>query len=455
MRRVLAFVLGFSAVVSSTSGTRAETLEDALVETYNTNPQILAERANLRAVDEGVSQALGGWRPTVQFTASAGREKFEATPSTATVLSEGMADPRTLNLVMTQPLYQGGQTVAKTAQAEDSVKAERAHLVATESTVLFSVISAYLDVMRDQSVVDLDKLSEDVLSKTLDQTREQFRVGILTRTDVSQAEARLAAATAQRQQDEGTLQSDRANYARFVGHQPGDLIQPKLRPALPMTRDEALNLAAVKNPNVISALFTEEASRDFVTATEAQLLPSLNLVGQINRSDDPNFLTKHEETYGLIEAQVSMPIYEAGVIYSQSRQAKQQVGQSKNLTDDARRFAVQGATAAWETIQAQRANVISQITAIKADEVAYEGTKAQQSVGVRTVLDVLNAEQELFADRVNLAKAQHDLAVAEFNLAQQVGRLTAADLQLPVDLYDVERYYKEVRGKWFGFGPGQ
>ena len=280
-------------------GARAETLEDALIETYNTNPQILAERANLRAVDEGVSQALGGWRPTVAFTATAGREKFEATPTTASVASQGMTDPRSLNLVMTQPLYQGGQTVAKTAQAEDSVKAERAHLIATEGTVLFSVISAYLDVVRDQSVVELDKLSEDVLSKTLDQTRAQFRVGILTRTDVSQAEARLAAATAQRQVDEGTLQSDRANYARFVGHLPGELKQPSLRPAVPMTRDEALGLAAVKNPNVISALFTEEASRDFVTATEAQLLPSLNLVGQVNRTDDPNFLADHEDNLRL------------------------------------------------------------------------------------------------------------------------------------------------------------
>jgi len=454
MRRSFALALSFSVAIFPFMA-RAETLEDALVETYNTNPQILAERANLRATDEGVNQALGGWRPTLIFTGTVGKERFENTPPNTSQLPQGVNEPRSLDFKLTQPLYQGGQTVAKTAQAEDSVKAERAHLIATESTVLFSVISAYLDVLRDQSVVELDKLSENVLSQTLDQTRAQFRVGILTRTDVSQAEARLAAATAQRQVDEGTLQSDRANYARFVGHPPGELAQPGLRPAVPMTRDEALGLAAVKNPNVISALFTEDASRDFVTATEAQLLPSLNLVGEVNRTDDPLQLSGHETTFGSVIAQVTMPIYEAGVIYSQSRQAKQKVGQSQGLTDDARRIAVQGATSAWETIQAQRANVISQITAIKADETAYEGTKAQQSVGIRTILDVLNAEQELFTDRVNLVKAQHDLAVAEFNLAQQVGRLTAADLQLPVDLYDVERYYKEVRGKWFGFGPNQ
>jgi len=468
MRRVPAFALGcfasipvwfFAALLTVLAGfataARAETLEQALVETYNTNPQILAERANLRAVDEGVDQALAGWRPTLIFNGSAGKQQFENTPQTQTELPQGVNEPRSMDFKLTQPLYQGGQTVAKTAQAEDSVQAERAHLIATEGSVLFSTISAYLDVLRDQAVVDLDKSSEDLLTQTLNQTRAQFNVGILTRTDVSQAEARLAAATALRQQDEGTLASDRANYARYVGHAPGALVQPNLVPALPATRDEALGMAAIKNPNVISALFSEEASRDFVTATEAQLLPSLNLVGEVNRTDDPTQLMGHETTFGMVSAQVTMPIYEGGLIYSQSRQAKQQVAESKNLTDDARRFAVQGATSAWETIQAQRANVDSQTAAIAADATAYEGTKAQQSVGVRTILDVLNAEQELFADKVNLVKAQHDLVVAEFNLAQQMGRLTAVDLKLPVDVYDVQRYYKAVRGKWLGFGPNQ
>lgn len=163
----------------------------------------------------------------------------------------------------------------------------------------------------------------------------------------------------------------------------------------------------------------------------------------------------HETTFGTVQAQVSVPLYEAGLIYSQSREAKQKVGQSEGLTDDARRFAVQSATAAWETMQAQRANIVSQQAAIKADEIAYEGLQAQQRSGLRTLIDVLNAEDELFSDRTNLVKAQHDLNVAEFNLADQIGRLTAADLKLAVNLYDVNRYYEAVRSKWLGFGPDQ
>lgn len=443
----------FSASLLTNDAARAETLPEALADAYNTNPQVLAERANLRSIDEGVNQALSGWRPTLQFNGAIGKQQFENTPNTTQQQPEGYNTPRSLDFKLIQPVYQGGQTVAKTAAAEDTVRSERAHLIAVEGNVLFSVISAYLDVLRDQSVVDLDRNSEKVLQETLDQTQAQFRSGLVTRTDVAQAEARLQAAHAQRQQDEGTLQSDRANYARFVGHAPENLVPPTLRPEIPATRDAALSMAALKNPNVVSALFSEDAARDQVAATEAQLLPSVNLVGEANRTDDPVQLQGHETTFGTVQAQISVPLYEAGIIYSQSRQAKQKVGQSEGLTDDARRFAVEGATAAWETIRAQRANIVSQQAAIKADTVAYEGLQAQQRSGLRTLIDVLNAEQELFADRTNLVRTQHDLAVAEFNLANQIGRVTAADLKLAVNLYDVNRYYEAVRSKWLGFGP--
>ncbi|MDE2166579.1 MAG: TolC family outer membrane protein [Alphaproteobacteria bacterium] len=452
MRRAAAFVL-LPALALSITAARAETLQDAFADAYNTNPQLLAERANLRAVDEGVNQALSGWRPTLTFAGAIGKQQFENTPTTSTQVPEGYNTPRSLDFKLVQPVYQGGQTVAKTAQAEDSVRSERAHLIAVEGTVLFSVASAYFDVLRDQAVVALDRNNENVLAETLKQTQAQFRSGLVTRTDVAQAEARLQAAHAQRQQDEGVLQSDRANYKRYVGHAPENLVRPAVQPQIPASRDEALTLAATKNPNVISALFGEDAARAAVAATEAQLLPSLNLVGEANRTDDPAQLSGHETTYGTVQAQVTVPLYEAGLIYSQSRQAKQRVGQSEGLTDDARRLAVDGATAAWETIEAQRANVVSQQAAIKADEVAYEGLRAQQRAGLRTLIDVLNAEQELFVDRTNLVRAQHDLAVAEFNLADQIGRLTAADLKLNVNLYDVNRYYQAVRSKWLGFGP--
>lgn len=451
-RRLLASCAIAAGMAASGLDARAETLSDALVDTYNTNPQILSERANLRATDEGVPQALSGWRPTVTFTATAGGEREETSPPLGTFFpaQQGLA-PYTLDTNLTQPIYNGGRTVAQTKQAEQTVEAERARNLATEETVFFSVCQAYLDVVRDQEQLALNINNEQVLRRQLEATTDQFKVGTLTRTDVAQAEARLAGATASRLAAEGQLQVSRANYKRVVGHVPERLEQPTLRPVLPVTRDEAISLAANKNPNVVAALFTEDSARSAVDATRDQLLPSVALVGDINRGQDTEFVN-HETTLYSVVVRVTVPLYESGSVYSQTRQAAQAVGTRKGQTDDARRAAVQSATQAWETIASGRAQIESLRSTIRAAEIALEGVRQEASVGSRTVLDVLNAEQELFTDRAQFVTAQHDLALAEFNLAQQDGRLTAADLRLPVKLYDVTAHYRSVRNKWLGFG---
>jgi outer membrane protein len=444
--------VAFVALVAGAAGARAETLEEALVSAYNTNPQLLAERANVRATDEGVPQALAGWRPTAVFTGSAGWEQLENTPpALPSFLPHTVFDPKTVDFNVTQPIYQGGQTVAKTAAAEQAIEAERARNAALESTIFFDVIQSYFDVLRDQAVVDLNINNEQVLRRQLEATNDQFRVGSVTRTDVAQAEARLAAARASRQTAEGTLASDRANFQRFVGHWPENLTKPELHPAIPASREEALALSATKNPNVLAAVFTEDSARSTVLATRAQLLPSLNLVTDINRAQE-TVSNGRETTTGSVVFRVTMPLYEGGSIYSQTRQAQEKVAQSLGLTDDARRAAVQAATQAWETIQSARASAYSLQSTIRADEIALEGVRQEQQVGSRTILDVLNQQQELFSDQVTLVQAQHDLSVAEFNIAQQIGELAAINLGLPVPLYDVDKHYKSVRDKWLGFG---
>lgn len=442
-------------------GARAETLDDALVESYNGNPQILAERALLRSTDENVPQALSGWRPTVQLSGEAGVQQVNATNELSLLSSilpgssipsqfNETEHPREIDLAVTQNVYQGGRTVALTAQAEDTVRAERARSLAVEAAVFFSVAQAYLDVLRDQSVVKLNVSNEQVLRRQLEMTNDEFRVGSVTRTDVAQAEARLAAATATRLQAEGTLEISRAEYVRTVGHAPLELATPKLRPVLPATRQEALELAAKQNPTVVASLFSEDAARDAVVATRAQLLPKVNVVGDVNKQLDTQYQGFRETSQSLV-AQVTVPLYEGGNIYSQTRQAVETVGQRKSQTDDARRAALQAATQAWETIRTEHASIESLQSTIRAAEIALEGERQEQQVGSRTVIDVLNAEQELFNDQVNLVLAEHDLGVAEFNLSQQIGRLTALDLKLPVTLYDVDAHYKAVRNKWIGF----
>lgn len=450
-RQLFASCAAGALLLAAAGGARAETLIDALVDAYYNNPQILAERANLRATDEGVPQALSGWRPTVTFTGAAGAQRIENQPTSPTAPNSKTA-PKTVDLNIDEPLYSGGRTVALTAEAEKTVEAERARDVATEETVFLSVVQAYLDVVRDQATLDLSINNEQVLRRQLEATNDEFRVGAVTRTDVAQAEARLAGATASREQAAGNLQVSRANYQRAVGHVPPAKLEPAtLRPVLPANRDEAIGLASLKNPTVVAAIFTEDAARDAIDATRDQLLPTIALVGDLNRGNE-TVLVGHDVTTGSLVARMTVPLYEGGDIYSQTRQAIQVEGERRGQTDDARRAAVQGATQAWEQIVSGRAQIVSLQSTIKAAEIALEGVRQEATVGSRTVLDVLNAEQELFTDRVQLVTAQHDLALAEFTLAEQVGRLTAADLRLPVKLYDVDEHYRAVRDKWLGFG---
>lgn len=457
-------LLLLAAAVASAAPARAQTLTQALAEAYNTNPQLLAQRALLRATDEQVPQALSGWRPTVNFTGQVGgaRSGF-FTPSTT--LPPLPATPHTtgydtfyqnsLNLQVTQPVYTGGRTVAQTRQAVNTVQSTRAQTLAIETSVFQAVAMAYLDVVRDQSLVEVDRNNVQVLSKQLEATNDRFRVGEVTRTDVAQAESSLAQAQGTLTAAEGTLAQSRQEYVRAVGHEPGRLLLPRARPTLPATREEAQTLAADDNFSVISANFAELAARDNIDVVRGQLLPQISLVGSLSRIFAPSVtLSGSREEEASILAQMTMPLYEGGAIYSQTRQAEQTVGQRRSQVDDARRAAVQTATDAWETLKAARASIASFSAAVRAAQIALVGIQQEALVGTATTLDVLVQNQQLLTTQQQLIIAEHDAALAEFNLAAAIGRLVAPELHLPVRLYDMDAHYREVRDKWIGFGGG-
>ena len=453
LRSGATFAVMAAAVLAATPAS-AQTLTEAFAYTYNNNPQILAQRALLRATDEQVPQALANWRPTVTLTGTAGFERAGvAARGTSTQFSS--FEPRAADLRITQPLYRGGRTEAQTRQAINTVQATRAQTLGVETQVFQAVAQSYLDVVRDQTLVEVNRNNEQVLRRQLEATQDRFRVGEVTRTDVAQAESQLAQATAQRINAEGQLEVSRANYARAVGHPPGRLAQPRERPVLPATRDEALALAASNNPNVISAMFVELAARDNIDLVRGQLLPTINLIGDLSRSFAPSVIQQstRQDTASAV-LQLTMPLYEGGAIWSQTRAAEQTVGQRRGQLDDARRLAVQQATQAWETLQSARAAITSFGAAVRAAQIALEGIQQEALVGSRTVLDVLISEQQLFTTQSQLVGAQHDSALAEFNLAAATGRLIAPELRLPVQLYDMERHYRAVKDKWLGFGGG-
>src|ERR1700676_2101735 len=338
----------------------AQTLTEAFAYAYNNNPQLLAQRAALRATDESVPQALSNWRPTVNFTGAAGVTRAgQEIPNpvtgapTPTLFSSFVT--KSLDLQVTQPVYRGGRTEAQTRQAINTVEAARAQTVGVETVVFEAVAQAFLDVVRDQTLVEVSRNNEAVLRKQLEATRDRFRVGEVTRTDVAQAESALAQATAQRINAEGQLEVSRANFARAVGHPPGRLTLPRERPVLPATREGALSLAANDNPNVIAASFTELAARDNVDLVRGQLLPQISIVGDLNRNFAPS-LTQHNsrQDTAAVSDRLTMPLYEGGAVYSQTRQAQQTVGQRRSQVDDARRAAVQTADQSWAVLQAAR-----------------------------------------------------------------------------------------------------
>lgn len=430
----------------------AETLEQALAAAYAANPSLQAERAKLRAQDELVPQALANWHPSVSLTGSAGKQ-YESSNSIANYNQN--TTPTTMGATITQPLYRGGQTTAQTAQAVAQVQAERAQLVAAEQTVFLNVVTAYMDMVQYQAVVELNKNNEQVLQRQLDATNDRFRVGEVTRTDVAQAESRLSAAHADRTSAEGNLQTARANFINYVGHEPQGLAQPARLPDVPGSAEQAKQIAAQSNPQVVAQQFSYKAAQAGVDLAFGKLLPQVSLNGSYNKAmggaSSTGGETASSRTYAAT-LNLTVPVYQQGAEYSAVRQQKHLAGQAQIQLDQARRDAVDTASRSWDNLQTARARIASYTDQIRAAEVALEGVRKESQVGSRTVLDVLNAEQEALQARVNLVQAQHDEAVANYTLKGAVGQLTAQGLGLQVDAYNPIKHYDEVRSKWIGTG---
>jgi outer membrane protein len=448
----------------------AETLQDALSVAYGNNPQLLAERALLENTNEDVPQALSNWRPTVSVSVTGGklreREDQNCAPegnpqnpvfSPCPGQTTGSQAPiiqklyqSSYSVTVTEPLYRGGRTVAATSEAYNLVDSERAHLTSVESTVFLTVTTDYLGVVEQAALLSLNQENEEILRKQVAATEDRYRFGELTHTDLYLAEAAYAEAVAGRKSAEGQLQVARAAYEHDVGQAPGDLATPSALPELPATRDEAASVALSAAPAVIQAQYAQQAAEDAVDVVRGQLLPTVVAQAQFQKTSDVT-------TYGLkvdnksIIAQGSLPIFDGGLTYAQSRAAQKLVAQRKHQLDDARRQAVQAAQQAWDSLQAQRAALTDLRHSVDVNPRALDGLKEEARVGTRTVQDVLIQQQSLFQARVNLTTAVYNESVDEFTLVAAVGRLTARNLALPVELYDPERHLDAVRNKWFGF----
>ena len=423
----------------------AQTLEDALVAAYLTNPNLEAQRAALRATDELVPQALGGWRPTLGVNSGVAYNDVDSSVGGDTFTSTSNS------LTLDQELYSGGETVANTERAERLVRLERARLQAIEQDVLLDAVTVYTNLLAAQAVLDFAIQNETRLTRQLQATRDRFEVGEVTRTDVAQAEARFSGATADRVQAEGALSVAEADYRRVINQEPGTLVVPQPLGALPANELEAQQLSEVANPNVVAAQFDLAASRSEVDVARSALLPRLSVRGELTYTDDPT-ATLEWRRDAIVGANLRVPLYQGGGEYARVRQTKQTVRQRQNDLEATFRAVRNEVTNAWESLVTATTRIDSIAAQVRASEIAVEGSRQEALVGQRTTLDVLDQENDLFQAQVDLVQARRDQIVASYRLKAAVGELTVVGLSLPVEPYELEAYYADVRNRWIGLG---
>ena len=448
--------LAAAAIGTACSEAAADTLEWALVQAYQNNPSLNAQRASLRATDENVPQALSGYRPKLSITGNAGYNYTNATsvfPLGGIVTTSQFAQTfisRGVGAQATQTVFNGFQNANRTRQAESQVMGARETLRVTEQQVLLDAATAYMNLLRDQAILDLNRRNVEVLTEQLKQTRDRFNVGEVTRTDVAQAESRLAAGRSALLGAQSNFVTSQANYRRVIGVDPG-----RLAPGTPVDRLSPPNLngaireGQTQSPSVLAAMYGVDVAELAVKISEGALYPNVTITGTVVQATNPAFEVL-QQTAAAVVGQVTIPIYQGGGEYSTIRQSKESLGQQRlNLDvnrDQARATVVQS----WGQLDAAKAQIEATTAQVNAAEIALNGVREEARVGQRTTLDVLNAQQELVNARVALVTAQHDRVVASYTLLAAVGGLSMPHLGLDVLIYDPQVHYQQVRDAWVG-----
>lgn len=453
-------LIALTVIVAAPERPAAETIEQALARAYQNNPQLNAQRAIVRQTDEGVAQALSGYRPTISANASVGRQYTNTTevfpPIPGTALTQGTAvkikgpsSPTAIGATATQSLV-NVETPNKVREAESQVSAARETLRVMEQSVLLAAATIYMDVSRNSANLEVQQNNIKVLQRMLADTRQRFSVGQITATDVAQAEAQLAAGEASLHAAESTLMTTRANYKRIIGDNPDNMspASPVERFA-PPTLKSAIALGTAQNPSVTAAIYGVDVATLQVKIAEGALWPMLAVQGNVQQQLDANITTPKLFTESVM-LNLSVPIYQGGGEYSSIRQNKEAVGQQRLNVDQVRDETEANVVQAWGQLQAAKAQVEAAERQGEASERALNGVRNEALAGQRTTLDVLNAQQALVNARVSLITAQHDRVVASYSLLSAVGRLSAQVLGLSVSIYDPSIHYHQVRDSWFG-----
>ena len=404
----------------------AESLSEVLAATYKFNPRLDADRARQRTTDEEVARANSGYRPTVLGTAELAYQRTETKPPSP---SDGEVHPKSYSVTASQPIFRGFRTLNQVRLAEATIRAGRETLRITEQIVLLEAVTAYMDVVRDQAIVRLRENNVIVLTRELRATQDRFSVGEVTRTDVAQAEARRAAAVSQLDLARANLRTSRATFERLVGRPPGNLRdqRPPVK-LLPRTLPEAIAVSLREQPLVVNALYNEQAARHNVDFIWGELLPSVSLDATHTRRFDTSRTVDENEATTVV-GRLNVPFYPAGgEVHARVRQAKHTHVQRLQQIEQARTEAQATTVSTWSSYVAAQAQLESDRAQVAATQTALAGVREEERVGQRTLLDVLNAEQEGLNAQVQLVSTQRNLVVTGYGVVQAIGRLNVAEV---------------------------
>ncbi|WP_421851176.1 TolC family outer membrane protein [Novosphingobium sp.] len=430
----------------------ADDLQDALAAAYASNPDLAAARANLRATDEGVPIARAPGLPSLNGTATY-TEFLKQGPNSFIAPQRLLSVDPQLNV----PIYSGGAVKNSLAAAKIRVEAGEASLKGTEAGVFSQVVAAYMDVIRDAATVGLNRNNVQVLEVNLKATSDRFEIGDVTRTDVAQSNSRLALARADLRNAEAALVASRERYVQVVGQVPADLQPPPPLAGLPASPEEAVQVALDNNPDLEAAHQRSKAAGFDAKAAGAGRLPTVSLYSSGEYSTYFNSLGGsasrgfvQSQTTAQAGARISIPLFQGGLPAARQRQAQATASAAQEQEISAERQVIANVRSAYTQWRAANDVITLNQTAVDAAALSLEGVRAENTVGNRTILNILDAEQELLRAQVGLVAARRNAYVASFNLLAAMGRAQASDLGFdPATLYDPEVNYRRVRGRVF------
>jgi outer membrane protein len=429
----------------------AEALPEALAKAYQTNPQLNAERARQRATDENVPQALAGYRPQIVASLSAGLQAVRNLLPDNTIQTANLK-PWVIGVTVTQTLFNGFRTANSVRVAELQVQSGREALRNVGQGVLLDAVTAYTNVLANQSLVEAQRSNVAFLRETLSVTQRRLNAGDVTPTDTAQAEARLSRGLSDLNAAEVALAVSQATYAQVIGNAPSALRAAEVVDRyLPKSRDDATTMSIREHPAVMAAGFDVDVASTNIRVAEGALLPSASVQGSASRSrDNDQTLGTFATDQASIVANVTVPIYDGGQAASQTRQAKEVTAQSRLVLDQVRNQARTAAVGAWVANEGAKIAVSASESEVKAATVALQGVQREAAGGQRTTVDVLNSQADLIQAKARLIGAQRDRVIASYTLLSAVGRLDVKTLSLNTPDYLPEVHYQQVRDAWHG-----